>query len=305
MGGYRADRHAGQSAGILPAIPNKLRRDQRPRVVEGAEEDAAYAGPVRAIHPESVAEPGATLPEMVAKVEPAALRRLLDLQEQDSAIKQLLHRRESLPETQELAEVNERVAELASDMEIATKQFQEAGREQDRLEGEISMIETKISKEEQRMFSGGVSNPKELSALQAEVESLKRRKGGIEDRLLEILVHKDQAGATLESIRDDHAVGDARSKELAAVVGKLTQDIDADLRLHDEQREAIIPDIPADLLSLYDQLRDQKGGIGAAALVGGTCQGCHTKLPATEVERVLAEGGLQRCDNCRRILVVA
>jgi predicted nucleic acid-binding Zn-ribbon protein len=57
-------------------------------------------------------------------------------------------------------------------------------------------------------------------------------------------------------------------------------------------------------LSLYDSIRASKNGVGAAALVGGTCQGCHTQLPAREVERMRAEGGLQRCDNCRRILVV-
>jgi predicted nucleic acid-binding Zn-ribbon protein len=57
-------------------------------------------------------------------------------------------------------------------------------------------------------------------------------------------------------------------------------------------------------LSLYDTIREQKHGIGAAALEQGTCQGCHTKLPQKEIERMRAEGGLQRCDNCRRILVI-
>jgi uncharacterized protein len=260
---------------------------------------------MRTSHPASLAERGATLPGMVANVESAALRRLLELQQEDSAIKQLLHRRGSLPEARELLEVNERLAELASDLEIATKQFEEAEREQSRLEGEISLIDEKIGREEQRMFSGGVSNPKELSALQAEVESLKRKKGGIEDRLLEILVQKDQVFATLESIRDEHGATEARSKELSERVGRLTEDIDADLGVHRERREKIAPDIPVDLLTLYDKIREQRAGVGAAALVGGTCEGCHTQLPAKEVERLRAEGGLQRCDNCRRILVSA
>lgn len=242
---------------------------------------------------------------MVANVEPAALRRLLDLQDEDSVIKQLLHRRESLPEARELADVNERLAELTSDLEIATKQFEEAEREQSRLEGEISLVDAKIGREEQRMFSGSVSNPRELSALQAEVESLKRKKGGIEDQLLEVLVQKDQASATFESIRDEHGATEGRSKELSEIVGRLTQDLSADLDVHHEQREKIAPDIPGDLLTLYDKLREQKNGIGAAALVGGTCEGCHTQLPAKEVERLRAESGLQRCDNCRRILVIS
>jgi predicted nucleic acid-binding Zn-ribbon protein len=241
---------------------------------------------------------------MVANVEPASLQRLLDLQEQDAAMKHLLHRRGSLPEAEELSAVKERAAELAADLEIATKQFDEAERERSRLEGEIGLVDAKIEREEQRMFSGGVSNPKELSALQAEVESLKRRKAGLEDELLEILVLKDQAEATLDSIRDEHSVSEARSKELAEVVDRLSAEIDAELAEHGAQREQIVPDIPDDLLTLYDKLREQKGGIGAAALRNGTCEGCHTKLPAKEVERLRSEAGLQRCDNCRRILVV-
>jgi predicted nucleic acid-binding Zn-ribbon protein len=62
--------------------------------------------------------------------------------------------------------------------------------------------------------------------------------------------------------------------------------------------------LPQELVALYEKIRAAKGGVGAAALEQGTCQGCHTKLPAREVERLRAEGGLQRCENCRRILVV-
>ena len=241
---------------------------------------------------------------MVAKVEPAALNRLLDLQVEDSAIKQLRHRREALPEAQQLAEVNDRLAELSSDLEIATKQSHEAEREQTRLEGEISLIEEKIGREEQRMFSGGVSNPKELSALQAEVESLKRRKSGVEDQLIEVMEQRERADETLGSIRTEHEETTKRSAELGDVVNRLVQDIDADLAMHEQKRGGIVPDVPADLLTLYDKLRAEKAGVGAAALRAGTCEGCHTKLPAKEVERLRAEGGLQRCDNCRRILVI-
>ena len=82
-------------------------------------------------------------------------------------------------------------------------------------------------------------------------------------------------------------------------------DIDAALTEHRDARAEIAPSVPEKVLALYEQLRTQKQGIGAAALISGTCQGCHTRLPSKEVERLRAEGGLQRCDNCRRILVVS
>lgn len=241
---------------------------------------------------------------MTTDVDPASLQRLLDLQTEDSAIDRLEHQRSTLPEAARLAEVREQIAELDSDLEIARKQLDEIQREVARLEGEIELIDQKIGREEQRMFSGSVSNPKELSALQAEVESLKRKKSGIEDDLLEAMESRDQATATVESLTSDHRTASAEAGDLSAQVAELTTDIEAELGKHRARRDEIAPSIAEAVLSLYEKLREQKHGVGAAALVGGTCQGCHTKLPAKEVERLRAEGGLQRCDNCRRILVV-
>jgi predicted nucleic acid-binding Zn-ribbon protein len=247
---------------------------------------------------------GVTLRRMPTDVDPAALGRLLDLQLQDTAIKRLEERRASLPEAQRLTEVSDQVAELDADLAIARKQLDEIAREQARLEGEIGLVADKITREEQRLFAGSVSNPKELSSLQAEVEMLKRKKSGLEDELLEIMVQRDGAAETVSSLESERATAGAEADELTAKVAELTGAIDSDLASRRETRSSLASGVPDDLLALYDRLRDQKGGVGAAALQDGTCQGCHTKLPAKEVERLRSERGLQRCDNCRRILVV-
>ncbi|MDQ3951876.1 MAG: C4-type zinc ribbon domain-containing protein [Actinomycetota bacterium] len=237
-------------------------------------------------------------------VDPAALRRLLDLQAEDTAIKRLEERRASLPEAQRLDEVNATLAEMDADLEIARKQHDEVVREVARLEGESGLLDQKIAREEQRMFSGGVSNPKELSALQAEVESLKRRKTALEDELLEAMLGREQATATIDGLAKEREETAAEASELTAVVDRLAGDISGDLARHTGARDEVVSTIPDDLLKLYEKLRAAKGGVGAAALEAGTCLGCHTKLPQRELERMRAEGGLQRCDNCRRILVV-
>ena len=241
---------------------------------------------------------------MPKDVDPATLRRLLDLQSEDTAIRRLETRRAGLPEAQRLAEVNESLAELEADLAIATKQSAEIVREQSRLEGEIKLLEEKTAREEQRMFSGSVSNPKELSALQAEVESLKRRRSELEDSLLEVMVQSESATATTQRLTEERDETAARSRELGVTVESLTGEIDSRLEQHRSARARTEPGIPSDVLELYDQIRASKGGVGAAALVDGTCEGCHTQLPNKEVERLRAESGLQRCDNCRRILVV-
>ena len=241
---------------------------------------------------------------MAMQVDDATLLRLLELQNEDTAIARLQTRRASLPEAARLTELNEILAELNADLEIARKQHEEVHREYNRLEGEIATVDAKTSKEEQRLYSGGVSNPKELSALQAEIEMLKRKKASLEDGLLEVMLQRDQAAETSSNLEIERSTAAAESDELGVKVRALTGDIDAELSDHQRARDELAAGIPGDLLALYDKIRDARGGIGAAALQAGTCQGCHTKLAAKEAERIRAERGLQRCDNCRRILVV-
>jgi hypothetical protein len=233
------------------------------------------------------------------------LLKLLDLQAEDTALRRLEERRATLPEAQELEKAQARLSELESDLTIATRQNDEIGRDQSRFEGEIELLDSKITKDEQRVFSGAISSPKELSALQASIEQEKRQKSALEDQLLEVMEQKEQAVHTLEKLtgeRDDFA---ARAEELSSQVSLLTGDIGADFGTHQMRREQIVPAIPGELLTLYDKLREQKAGVGVAVLRGGTCEGCHTKLPQAEWERIREEKGLQRCENCRRILVIA
>jgi predicted nucleic acid-binding Zn-ribbon protein len=237
-------------------------------------------------------------------VDDDSLQRLLDLQSEDLTIKRLEERRSSLPEASRLEQVSAQLAELEADSEIARKQLQEVTREHGRLEGEIGIGEQKIQKEEQRLFSGAVSNPKELGALQAEVAMLKRKRGELEDQLLEVMLQKDDATTTMSSLDKERSESAQQAGALKETVAAIILEIDSELADHTTKRADIAATIPPDLLSLYERTRATKGGVGAAALIDSTCQGCHTRLPSKEAERLRAEKGLQRCDNCGRILVV-
>jgi predicted nucleic acid-binding Zn-ribbon protein len=234
----------------------------------------------------------------------SSLRKLLDLQAEDSAITRLQERRAALPEAARLEGVRARLEELEADLAISAKQQEEVARERSRLEGEIGLLNQKSSKEEQRLLSGKVSNPKELGALQAEVAMLGKRRAGLEDELLEVMVQQDDHSATAANLEKERGEAAAEEAELAKTVAATIEDIDAEIEERERSRAAIATEIPDDLSALYEKIRAAKGGVGAAALEGGTCLGCHTKLPSVEVERIRNEGGLNRCDNCRRILVV-
>ncbi len=82
-------------------------------------------------------------------------------------------------------------------------------------------------------------------------------------------------------------------------------ELDAEVATVTKERELVAGSVPADLLKLYEKLREQQGGVGAARLYQRKCEGCHIELNITEVNevRAAAKDAVLRCENCRRILV--
>ena len=73
------------------------------------------------------------------------------------------------------------------------------------------------------------------------------------------------------------------------------------------ERDEVAGEMPADLLALYEKLRTQHGGVGAAKLFRGRCEGCHMELNPTDIGRIreAPSDAVVRCEECRRILVRA
>jgi uncharacterized protein len=236
---------------------------------------------------------------------PQSLVDLLELQKVDSRIDRLDHRLRNLPEAAELEQLEGRRSELAASIAEAQAVVGEHARRQTRLEGEIDAIATKVKQEDMRLYGGTVTNPRELSSLQAEIEALRRRQTTLEDEDLEVLEARETAEKRLRGLEEEALVLDSSIGEVTGRRDVAVAEINRDLGSARAERETWLPNFDADLLALYERLRKQMlGGVAAAALIDGTCQGCHMRLPSQEYERVRDATGLVRCDECGRILVI-
>jgi predicted nucleic acid-binding Zn-ribbon protein len=232
------------------------------------------------------------------------LDRILRLQELDSSIDRLIARSEELEDGEELRAAGVKVQELEDRAGEIRLGLDSQRREQERLETEVASLDAKVGAEERRLYDGSVANPKELGSIQAEVSSLRNRKGRIEDEVLEQMERREEMEGRLPPLESELA--EARENlakvdsELAEEVRETRQSL-AELR---SEREALAPEFDEELLELYEDLRAQKRGIGAAALENGVCSGCHQKLSPLELERIKHAEGIRRCEYCRRILVL-
>jgi predicted nucleic acid-binding Zn-ribbon protein len=233
------------------------------------------------------------------------LETLLQVQERDTAIDRLRHRRATLPERSALSVLDDRVAGLEARITEITARSEAVAARQSQLESEVGILEARIKEIERRLYSGTVSASRELQAMSAEVASLKRRRSSVEDEVLVAMEEGEPLSRQLETLDAERDQLDAESEGLRAVLVEAEVTIDAEITTESTARAAAADAVPPELILTYERLRARLDGVGAARLVGSSCSGCHLVLPSAELARVKKEppDALVFCDQCGRILV--
>lgn len=235
----------------------------------------------------------------------ARLQVLLDVQQHDTHLDQLEHRRRTMPERAALRAVGDELAAAEARREGVTGEFEKAAAEQERLEREVSATESRIAEVDKRLYSAAGAASRDLTAMADEVTSLKRRLSGLEDQVLEAMEVVDPLVATLDEIDARRAALDAQAAALHAAIAEAEVSIDAEAAEEQRTRATLASALPEALLERYEALRRKLGGVGAAPLVGSSCGGCHLTLPSVELEKVrhAAPDAVVTCDQCGRILI--
>jgi predicted nucleic acid-binding Zn-ribbon protein len=238
------------------------------------------------------------------KADPAAQRRLLDLQAIDTALSQLAHRRRTLPQLAELDRLARVITEADAERIKAQLAVDDFDRDIARLEKDVEQVRARKSKDQSRL-DAGTGPARELEALQHELASLSRRQSELEDAELELMEQREGAEAALNRTAEALAQARERRGAVEAERDRTLADIDKDEEFRRSGRAPLVADLPADLIALYDRIRESSGGIGAALLRAGRCEGCRLELFGSELSAVRSAPAdeVVRCEECRRILV--
>jgi uncharacterized protein len=237
------------------------------------------------------------------KADPESQRRLLELQALDTGLAQLAHKRRTLPEHAELDALNREVSALLDERARAKVAVDDFDRDIERVDRDVEQVRARAARDQARL-DVGTGPARELEALQHELGTLARRRSDLEDVELELMEKRDAAAAVLAEVesrlstaRDRQSEVDKRRTEALAGIAK-------DEEFRQAGRTPLAADLPADLMKLYEQIREQTG-MGAALLRGGRCEGCRLDLSGSEKARFrnAPPDDVLRCDECRRILV--
>lgn len=241
------------------------------------------------------------------KAAPEAQRRLLDLQAVDTTIAQLRHRRRQLPEHAQVAAAQASRKRLAEQITAARTRVGDLEIEQAKSEADLVPVRDRLARDNQRVDSGTLTDPKQLSAMLEEIEHLVRRVSDLEDAQLEVMERLEASQAELDELTARRASGDDELRELIGRRDAQLAELDAQVAEQQTSRDAIAVAVPAELNALYAKVAERSGGQGAAELVNGRCTGCQLTLNAADLTRFRAAAAdeVLRCEECNRILVRA
>ena len=234
-----------------------------------------------------------------------SLDSLLTLQEHDLALDRLRHRHETLPERDAVARGESRVATLTERQTLVRAERDELARQETRLDDEARALEAKAKDVDKKMYSGEIASPRELQSMQADIDQLQRHQRDVENRELEVMEQREPLDAELAQLAEELGGVTTELDAVRAALAAAEGEIDSEADVERTARAAIAADLDPGLVTDYERRRANTQGVGAARLVGTTCQGCHLSIPSTEAERIrhAPEGSIESCDNCGCLLV--
>ncbi|MDQ2678468.1 MAG: C4-type zinc ribbon domain-containing protein [Actinomycetota bacterium] len=235
----------------------------------------------------------------------STFEQLLGVQELDTTIDQLLHRRATLPELSELAQLERDAAAAAAAVSETTARLDVVRDDERAAEEHASQLETKAAEIDRSLYDGSVTSHKELESLQEEHAALKVRQAQFEEQAIELMELAEPIEAELQQRTD-------RVETIAADIVAVQQriavaqaEIDVSVDETRAQRADAAAGVSPELLSSYEELRGQLGGIAVARLHGARCEGCHLEIPSAQLAalRRAPEAEVVTCPECFRILV--
>ena len=199
------------------------------------------------------------------------------------------------------ARMNDRrsLDEASASLEASKTCIEDLKKSQHSLDWEIEDIAGRLAKESEALYSGRIKNPRELSGLKHEADTLKAKKDSLEDGALGLMEQLErvetEAVSQKKKLRKLEGEWRVQRQELSAELGSLNDS----LQELNEKRAQAMAGVGQEMAAVYSELKKQKGR-AVAIVEQGVCRGCGLSLSSAWLQR--ARGELVRCSSCGRIL---
>lgn len=228
---------------------------------------------------------------------------LLEVQELDLLVDKIQARLQKLNRTQMIEAKLETAAKMLSKADHDTVHQDVQVKD---LELQAQSLDEKIKSVDKKLYGGSVTNPKELSALEKELSSLKEKRKKMDDEILPLV----EAASAIQSKKDEIARAietlQTRRTETQALEKKERRELEGKLKLVKAKRDKDAAKIrDKDLLARYETVRRKTKDSAISRVKGGRCEVCRVIIASNSLHQLMHPGHCEGCENCGRILVMA
>ena len=195
------------------------------------------------------------------------------------------------------------VVEAQAKLTLGHQRLEELRHQQDSAEWEIDDLVAKLAIAEDKLYSGEIRNPKELTNLQHEVDGMRAKRNQLEDKALAIMEQVELATASVASESSELKTLEAEWRSQQQQLSTEMEQLKTTLSEFNHKRQLQLAKIDPQAVEVYNELKKQKR-TAVAKVEQGICRGCRISLPTTELQRARSDS-LVRCSSCGRILFLA
>jgi predicted nucleic acid-binding Zn-ribbon protein len=229
-------------------------------------------------------------------------KQLYELQEVDLEIDA---KRETLSQVMSRLGESEVLDEVRLSLAEDEEKLVELQRTQREVEREVEDLQAKAAVATDKLYSGTVKNPKELTSLQEQLSNFKRKIGEGDDKTLDIMSEVEAAQKEVSLKRSEVTKLEEEWQAEQASLSQEQTELSVALATLEPRRKELASRVDTLSLELYEALRQKRQGRAVAKLERGMCQGCRIALPMSELQRARMGQELVQCGSCERILYVS
>ncbi len=226
------------------------------------------------------------------------IQALFDLQKRDRQLHVLERKLDLIPKR--LVELEDDMKRLESMLAGEVRKCEDTRAFQQTHEHALAEEEEMLSNSRAKM--GQVKNPRELNAIQREIDATRRMAASRTDEILKIKQALEEAEAKLATMREGFEEVRAKADDEAKRLTKAQTRLQAKLDKLEEGRASLKSQVDLDTMRTYERIRKRIGGMAFVAASEGRCTACKMHVPHQTFVALRKGEEIFSCESCGRLI---
>ena len=167
----------------------------------------------------------------------------------------------------------------------------------------LQLEKEKVRKWESRLNE--LKTPREYAALARELDIAKKTNQTADEEIKRLAIEhgdlKKQVDAAEQALAEKEAVVAREGAEIETVL----EGLQGRMASLEAERKRLLDLCDRALVSRYERIRKQRGGLAVVAVVAGTCKGCQRNIPPQMANNLITGNEILTCPNCHRFIYAA